>query len=72
MSEASAPTGRWLSRVLRRWFVLAGRDYMRVMGVSPLGDGRTPDPVDAYVADGIAQIERFLARQVHRRARWRR
>jgi hypothetical protein len=70
MSEASAPTGRWLSRVLWRWFELTGRDYMRVMGVSP-DDSQIPEPEDAYIADGIAQIEQFLARQLRRRARWR-
>jgi hypothetical protein len=66
MSEASAPTGRWLSRALWRWFEITGRDYMRAMGVPP-DDSRTPEPVDAYIADGIAQIERFLARQLRLR-----
>jgi len=69
MSEASTPAGRWLSRALWRWFEITGRDYMRVMGVSPDGDDQTPDLADAYIADGIAQIERFLSRQARRRAR---
>jgi hypothetical protein len=40
------------------------------MGLSP-DDDRPPEPLDTYIADGIAQIGRFLARQLRRRARWR-
>jgi len=70
MSEASAPTGCWLRRALGHWLELTGRDYMRIMGL-PLDGSQAPDPIDAYVADGIDQIERFLARP-RRRSLWHR
>ena len=70
MSEAPVPAGRWLRRTLWRWLERTGRDYMRSMGIPP-DDGPPPEPSETYIADGIADLERLLARQQRRHVRRR-
>ena len=55
-----------LHRAFWRYCELVGQCEADGQPVDEAADGQ-PDPTDAYIADGIRELERFIARRGRRR-----